>query len=167
MRGPLRRNSLGLSLGYRLLRWHERQANGRWHAVGLGDLRERSGRGVYAKDHDGIGVLVFGEQKAPRGINGKVARFFASRGEFTGWPKHPAGGIDRENSDSVVATVGGEQPFAVWMHGDFGVVIPALEILWERGDNLEILEYSFPRIIGKRGDRGVQFADNVEELAVR
>ena len=42
-----------------------------------------SGR-VDAKDGDGIGVLIFREKKFAGGIDGEMARFFATGGEFAG-----------------------------------------------------------------------------------
>ena len=41
---------------------------------------QSAGLGVDAEDHDGIGVLVFGEKEVSCGIDGEVARFFTAGG---------------------------------------------------------------------------------------
>src|SRR5271169_1125566 len=127
---------------------------------------EGAGGGIDTENHDGVGVLVFYEEELTRGIHREVARFLATGREFACEAKCAIRGIDGENRNGVMAAIGSVEPFAIGMHGDFRRVVAAVEVTWQRRDNLEVLECSFRRVVGKGGDGGVEFADHVEEFSV-
>src|ERR1700687_3259287 len=100
------------------------------------------------------------------GVDGGVARLFAAGGKSAGGVKRAACGINGEDGDGVVAAVGGEEPSAIGMDGDFGGVVAAVEVARDRRDDLELFEGTFRSVIGECSDRGIQLADDVQAFTV-
>lgn len=155
----------GIALPQRLVRWEEDEADGRWYAFGLGHLREGAGRGVDAKHHDGIGMLIFGEQEVARGVDGEVAWFLAAGGEIARLTQGSLLWIHRKDSDGVVAPVGRKEPSSTGVKGNFCRVVPAGKSLRQRGNPLKLAIRS-PRIVGKDRHGRLQFTENIHEIPV-
>src|SRR5467141_1651793 len=130
-------------------------------AVGSGDLGEGAGGEIDAESDDGIGVLVFGEEELPSGVDGEVARFFAAGGVVAGAFEFASCWIDGEYGDGIVAPIGGKEPFARRMEGDFGGGVAAFVVGRDRGDALHGLNV-FVRVLEDVGDGGLQFSENVD-----
>jgi len=94
----------------------------------------------------------FGEEELAGGVEGEVAGFFAAGGRVAEKSERAIRGINGEDGDGIMSAVGGEEPFARWMEGDFSGVVAAGKTTWQHRNDLLGLECF--RVVGKNGDRG-------------
>src|SRR5882762_8579516 len=121
----------------RLVRGEKDEADRAGDSFSDRNLREGAGFDVDAEDDNGIGILIFRKKEAAGGIDGEVARFFAAGGVIAGAFEFACRWIDGEHGDGIVAAIGGKEPFARRMEGDFGGVVAAFVVGWDRGDRSE------------------------------
>ena len=83
------------------------------HAGGFGDVVQHlagggqaAGGGVHAEEHDGVGILVGGEEVAAGGVEREIARRFALSGYVLDQGERALGGVDRKHGDVVGASIG-------------------------------------------------------------
>src|SRR5271157_2520638 len=75
-------------------------------------LHYLSGRGqatglrVHAEEHDGVGILVGGEEVAAGGVQREIARRFALSGYVLHRRERALGGVDGEHGEVVGASIG-------------------------------------------------------------
>src|ERR1700737_2961694 len=75
--------------------------------------------------------------------------------------------VDGEEGDAIVSAIGCEQELAAGMHLDFGGVVAPGESFWKCRNRRQLMRLAAARLVRKCGDAGLQFVDDVSELAVR
>ena len=122
---------------------------------------------IDAKYHDIVGSLIGHEQEFSRGINVEIARCFALSGEVIHQSQSSGAAVDGEEGNAVVSAIRGVEELSAGMHVDFSGVVNAGEVLGKSRNRIKLLKSASAWIVGKRGDRRLQFIDYVGELAVR
>src|SRR5208283_719532 len=74
---------------------------------------------VDTEDYDGIGVLVFGEEKLAAGIEGEMAGFFAAGGEDACGTQRACPGIDGKDGYRVGSAIRSEEPSSIGVKDKF------------------------------------------------
>src|ERR1043166_3757078 len=99
------------------------------------------------ENNDVVRLLVLGQKPIGAGGDCEMARRFSERGLVLEHSQFFLTGIETENGDAVLPTIGGINKFAVRMNFHFGAALKTREIVGQQRDRLQFLQSAVKRII--------------------
>ncbi len=157
--------------------WLSSVSRFRWrqelHADWRRRLSEDPGRfqsailGVNPANEQRVRILIGDGEMFSRGFDSKMPRGFSSRILLFNVFECAFVLIDSKYHQAFVPAIRGIEVFPGRLDSDLSWEIGAVIIRWKRRYRLEFLQSTCLRKVGERGDRGVEFVDDVGETAVR